>query len=118
MCTGGRIRHHLQQNIGREECSVVFVGYAATGTLARSVIDGAKEIGIYGEKVAVRAKIHTINGFSAHADQAELLAWHKQTGKPERTFLVHGDEDVMRHFAGCLRGTEVVMPALNEVFDI
>ncbi len=118
MCTGGRIRHHLQNNISREECSILFVGYAATGTLARHVIDGAKEIRIYGEKISVRAKIHTINGFSAHADQAELLAWHKQTGNPERTFLVHGEEQVMRQFAARLTGTEVVMPALNEAFTI
>lgn len=118
MCTGGRIRHHLRQNIGREECSILFVGYAATGTLARHVIDGAKEVRIYGEKIPVRAKIHTINGFSAHADQAELLAWHKQTGNPERTFLVHGEEEVMRKFAASLKGTAVVMPALNEIFTI
>lgn len=118
MCTGGRIRHHLQQNIGREECSILFVGYAATGTLARHVIDGAKEIRIYGEKIPVRARIHTINGFSAHADHDELLDWHKQTGNPERTYLVHGEEDVMRQFASCLKGTEVIMPALNEVFTI
>ena len=118
MCTGGRIRHHLRQNIGREECSILFVGYAASGTLARNVIDGATEVRIYGEKLPVRAKIHTINGFSAHADQAELLAWHKQTGNPERTFLVHGEEQTMRQFAARLEGTEVVMPALNEVFAI
>ena len=118
MCTGGRIRHHLQNNISREECSILFVGYAATGTLARHVIDGAKEVRIYGEKFPVRARIHTINGFSAHADQAELLAWHRQTGNPERTFLVHGEEEVMRQFAARLKGTEVVMPALNEVFTI
>jgi metallo-beta-lactamase family protein len=118
MCTGGRIRHHLQQNIGHEECSILFVGYAATGTLARHIIDGAKEVRIYGEKVPVRAKIHTINGFSAHADQAELLSWHKQTGNPERTYLVHGEEEVMRQFANRLKGTEVVMPALKESFTI
>jgi metallo-beta-lactamase family protein len=118
MCTGGRIRHHLQNNISREECSILFVGYAATGTLARHIIDGAGEVGIYGETIPVRAKIHTINGFSAHADQAELLAWHKQTGSPERTFLVHGGEAVMRRFAAGLEGTEVVMPALNEAYAI
>ena len=118
MCTGGRIRHHLQNNISREECSILFVGFAASGTLARQVIDGAKEVRIYGEKSVVRAKIHTINGFSAHADQAELLAWHRQTGNPERTFLVHGEEEVMRQFATRLEGTEIVMPALNETFNI
>jgi metallo-beta-lactamase family protein len=96
MCTGGRIRHHLQQNISRRECSILFVGYAATGTLAR----------------------HLIDGFSAHADQAELLAWHQQTGSPGRTYLVHGEEEVMRQFATHLEGTEVVMPALNETFSI
>ncbi|MGA7595073.1 MAG: MBL fold metallo-hydrolase, partial [Gallionella sp.] len=118
MCTGGRIRHHLQNNISRAECSILFVGYAATGTLARNVIDGAKEVRIYGEKIPVRAKIHTINGFSAHADQAELLAWHGQTGHPERTYLVHGDEQVMRQFAGRLIQTEVVMPEQNQTFAI
>jgi metallo-beta-lactamase family protein len=118
MCTGGRIRHHLRHNIARKECSILFVGYAATGTLARQVIDGTKEVRIYGEKFPVRAKIHTINGFSAHADQAELLAWHKQTGNPERTFLVHGEAEVMRQFATHLKGTEVVMPGLNETFNI
>lgn len=118
MCTGGRIRHHLRQNIGRKECSVVFVGYAAAGTLARTVIDGAEEVRIYGEKIPVRAKIHTINGFSAHADQAELLAWHGQTGNPERTYLVHGDEQVMRQFAGQLKQTEVVMPEQYQTFAI
>ncbi len=118
MCTGGRVRHHLQQNISREECSVVFVGYAAAGTLARNVIDGAEEVRIYGEKIPVRARIHTINGFSAHADQAELLAWHGQTGNPEVTYLVHGDEQVMRQFAGHLEQTQVVMPEQNQTFAI
>ena len=118
MCTGGRIRHHLQHNIARKECSILFVGYAAAGTLARSVIDGAKEARIYGEKFPVHARIHTINGFSAHADQAELLAWHKHTGNPECTYLVHGDEAVMSQFAARLKGTRVVMPALNESFAI
>jgi metallo-beta-lactamase family protein len=118
MCTGGRIRHHLQNNISREECSIVFVGFAATATLARHIIDGEKEVRIYGEKLPVRAKIYTINGFSAHADQAELLAWHKKIGNPKRTFLVHGEQETMRQFAGKLEGTEVMMPALNEIFTL
>ena len=91
MCTGGRVRHHLKHNLWRPESSVVFVGYAASGTLARRIIDGAKEANIFGEQVPVRARIYTINGFSAHADHAELLAWHKQTGA-KRTVLVHGEE--------------------------
>lgn len=118
MCTGGRIRHHLQNNISREECSIVFVGFAAAATLARKIIDGEKEVKIYGIKIPVRAKIFTINGFSAHADQAELLAWHKKIGNPKRTFLVHGEQETMRQFAGKLNGAEVVMPALHESFTL
>lgn len=118
MCTGGRIRHHLQNNISREECSIVFVGFAAAATLARKIIDGEKEVRIYGVKIPVHAKIFTINGFSAHADQAELLAWHKKIGNPQRTFLVHGEQETMRQFAVKLTGTEVVMPALNESFEL
>jgi metallo-beta-lactamase family protein len=118
MCTGGRIRDHLKHNLGREECSVIFVGYAATGTLARQLIDGAKEVRIHGEEIPVHARIHTINGFSAHADQAELLAWHGKIGGPARTFLVHGEEQTMSNFAALLKETRVEMPALNEVFEL
>jgi metallo-beta-lactamase family protein len=116
MCTGGRVRHHLQHNLGREDSSVVFVGYAAIGTLARRIIDGAKQVNIFGENIAVRAHIYTINGFSAHADQADLLAWQKQTGA-KRTFLVHGEEDTMRKFAAHLTDTRVEMPKPNQVFE-
>ncbi len=117
MCTGGRVRHHLQHNIGREDSSIVFVGYAANGTLARRIIDGAKQVNIFGEDIPVRARIYTINGFSAHADQAELLAWQKQTSA-KRTFLVHGEEDIMRQFAAHLADTHVEMPGPNQVFEL
>ena len=117
MCTGGRVRHHLRHNLAREHCSVVFVGFAAQGTLARRIIDGAKSVRIFGEEVAVRARIHTINGFSAHADRDELLAWHGHTRAP-RTFLVHGDEPAMQAFAQRLRDTRVEMPRLNQVFEL
>jgi Cft2 family RNA processing exonuclease len=105
MCTGGRVRHHLRHNLWRRESSVVFVGFAARGTLARQIIDGARQVHIYGEEIRVEAKIYTINGFSAHADQAELLSWHRQAGSPGRTFLVHGEEEVMIGFAKLLQGT-------------
>lgn len=118
MCTGGRIRHHLRHNLSRTNCSVLFVGFAARGTLARRIIDGADRVRIYDEEVRVRARIHTINGFSAHADRAELLAWHGRIGGPARTFLVHGEEDVMRAFAGYLTGTRVEMPGLHEEFEL
>lgn len=121
MCTGGRIRHHLRHNLWREESSVIFVGYAAEGTLAREIIDGAREVNILGEPVRVRAHIHTINGFSAHADQAELLAWHAATGDPAMTFLVHGDAAKgMSAFAELLaqRGRATTCPALRQCVDL
>ncbi|MEZ4869707.1 MAG: MBL fold metallo-hydrolase [Caldilineaceae bacterium] len=109
MCTGGRVRHHLRHNLWRKEASVVFVGYAAPGTLARILIDGAKTVKLLGEEIPVRAQRYTINGFSGHADCEELLAWH-QALSPARTILVHGEEKVMQHFAGRLHNTEVNMP--------
>jgi metallo-beta-lactamase family protein len=117
MCTGGRIRHHLRNNLGRDEASVVFVGYAAKGTLARQIIGGAKLVRLFGDEIPVRAKIHTIGGFSAHADQAELMEWHSRTGA-NRTFLVHGDEEVMRHFAARLKNTQVIMPDLHQTIGL
>lgn len=118
MCTGGRVRHHLKHHLWREDCSVVFVGYAAQNTLARRIIDGAKEVHIFGEPIPVRARIHTISGFSAHADQAELLDWHRQIGNPKRTFLVHGEEAAMQHFASLLTDTQVFMPSLDESYEL
>ncbi|WP_455200042.1 MBL fold metallo-hydrolase RNA specificity domain-containing protein [Kaarinaea lacus] len=118
MCTGGRVRHHLKHNLWHKKNSIVFVGYAARGTLARSIIDGAKRVNIYGEEIPVRARVHTIGGFSAHADQAELLAWHQQTGNPRTTFLVHGEEDSMNSFAKLLKNTHVEMPELHQAFTL
>jgi metallo-beta-lactamase family protein len=117
MATGGRVRHHLKHNISREECSVIFVGFAAKGTLARQIIDGQNPVHILGDDVPVRAKVHTINGFSAHADQAELLKWHRHTGA-ERTFLTHGEEAAMQKFASQLGKTRVEMPKLNQIVDL
>jgi metallo-beta-lactamase family protein len=117
MATGGRVRHHLKHNLWREESSVVFVGYAAEGTLARQIIDGAKMVRIFDETIPVRARIHTINGFSAHADQAELLAWHQQTAA-RITFLVHGEEDTMLQFSKKLAGTQVEMPKLHQTYAL
>jgi metallo-beta-lactamase family protein len=117
MCTGGRVRHHLRHHLGREQSSVIFVGFAALGTLARRIIDGEAEVSVFGEKIAVRAHVHTINGFSAHADQAELLAW-QAAARPATTFLVHGEEAIMAQFAARLTGTRVEMPALHEEFEL
>ena len=118
MCTGGRIRHHLRHNLWRREASVVFVGYAAGGTLARQIIDGATEVRIFQLMVEVTAEIYTIGGFSAHADQQELLKWHGRTGSPELTFLVHGETGAMEVLAGRLTGTTVEMPELHQSFDL
>ena len=118
MCTGGRVRHHLKHNLWGERNSIVFVGYAAQGTLARRIIDGAKEVRIFGEEIPVRASIHTIGGFSAHADQAELLAWHGRTGNPATTLLVHGEPDSMQGFAKKLNNTRVIMPELGQEFEL
>lgn len=118
MCTGGRIRHHLRHNLWRRDSSIVFVGYAANGSLARNIIDGAERVRLFGEEIPVAAKVHTINGFSAHADQAELLAWHHRTGTPERTFLVHGELETMGRFASLLKKSRVEMPAPHQEFQL
>jgi metallo-beta-lactamase family protein len=118
MCTGGRIRHHLKHNLWKRDASVVFIGFAAPGTPARAVIDGAKTVRMFGQDIQVKAHIYTINGFSAHADREELLKWHAATGKPKRTFLVHGDPDRgMGQLASKLRrsGNKVSMPQLGKV---
>jgi metallo-beta-lactamase family protein len=117
MATGGRVRHHLRHNLSRPTCTVIFVGFAAKGTLARQIIDGQNPVHILGDEVPVKAAIHTINGFSAHADQASLLKWHAHTGAA-RTFLTHGEEGVMQAFASRLGNTRVEMPALNQSFDL
>ncbi len=118
MCTGGRIKHHLKHNLARHDSSIIFVGYAATGTLARQLIDGEKTVRIFSEEIHVHAKIHTINGFSAHADQAELLAWHRSMTGATRTFLVHGEELAMSNFSALLKDTKVEMPKLDQVFEL
>ena len=118
MCTGGRVRHHLRHNLWRRDCSVVFVGFAARHTLARLIIDGAKTVKIFGEEIPVRASIHTIGGFSAHADQSELLDWYRKIGSPRKTFLVHGEEDTMRGFAQQLDGSGVEMPETGQTYEL
>ena len=92
MCEGGRIRHHLRWNIARPECTLVFVGFQAAGTLGRRIVDGAKTVRLFGEVYPVRAKMFTIGGLSAHADQSALLGWLGQFRRPPRaTWLVHGE---------------------------
>ncbi len=117
MCTGGRICHHLRHNLWRPEASVVFVGYAAEGTLARRIIDGADKVEVFGEEIPVRARIHTINGFSAHADQAELIEWQNRIAEKQATFLVHGERPAMDALAPHLVG-RVEMPTAHSVYTL
>ena len=99
MCTGGRIKHHLVNNIARPESTILFVGYQAEGTLGRHIINGAKSVRIFNQQRAVRARIEQINGFSAHADQDELLRWLSRLEvTPKRIFVTHGEEEVAEKF--------------------
>ncbi len=98
MCQGGRIAYHLYHNISREECSIVFVGFQAKGTLGRKIVDGEKEVPVLGKVLPVKAKIYTIGGFSAHADQQELLNWIESIKTKPEVFLVHGEESIIEAF--------------------
>ena len=120
MCNGGRIRHHLKHNLWRDRSSVVFVGYAAEGTLARRIVDGAASVRIFNEDITVRAQVWTINGFSAHADQQSLLAWLGDAPR-RKVFLVHGEYDRGMHaFEEVLEQRNVVcqLPGLHEPIKI
>jgi metallo-beta-lactamase family protein len=101
--TGGRVLHHLRHNLSRPQSAVVFVAYAAAGTLAGQIIDGADEVTISGKPIRVRARIHPINGFSAHADQPELLTGRRRAD-PKRMFLTHGEEPAVNAFVAKLEG--------------
>jgi metallo-beta-lactamase family protein len=121
MCEGGRIRHHLKHNLWRPECSVVFVGFQAGGTLGRAIIDGAKEVWILGDKVAVRSRVFTIGGFSAHADRKELLEWLGLFKNKPEVFIVHGEEAAALDFEKQVKeklGFLTRVPALGDTFEI
>ncbi len=114
MCDAGRIKHHLLHNLGRRECSILITGFQAQGTLGRRLVDGATRVSIFGQKIPVRASIHTLGGFSAHADQAALLNWVGGFKRPpHQTFVVHGEETAALTFAERLRtdlGWSVTVP--------
>ncbi len=95
MCTGGRIRHHFKHRLWNKSTHVVFVGFQARGTLGRRLVDGAKKVRMFGHDFAVKAQIHTLGGFSAHADQRALVAWAGAVGDRARVMLVHGEKDAM-----------------------
>ncbi len=104
MCEAGRIRHHLKHNLWREECTILFVGYQSVGTLGRVLVDGAKEVKLFGEPVEVRANITKLPGLSGHADKAGLIDWITAfERKPDRVFVVHGEDSVCNLFTECLK---------------
>ena len=103
MCTGGRVLHHLKQRIWNPKNAVIFVGYQVKGTLGRDIIDGEQFVRIYGEEIKVRAKIYTINGLSAHADRADMLAWIKGMKNLSHIFLIHGEGDKLELFKAYLK---------------
>ncbi len=120
MCEAGRIRHHLKHNLWNRKSSIVFVGYQAEGTLGRMLLDGAKEVTLFGEKIQVNARIYDLEGFSGHADKNGLLDWLKGFRKePKHIFLVHGEPDAKEAFADTVRkelGYEPVVVTGNSEF--
>ncbi len=118
MLNGGRILHHLRQNIWRPEASVVIVGYQAQGTLGRQLVDGAEEVRIYGDTLPVRARIYTLNGFSAHAGQTDLLAWFAEVADSRpRLMLTHGEDRQRETLAGIIEQRYGVRPLLPLLGD-
>ncbi len=104
MCDAGRIRHHLKYNLWRPECTVLFVGYQSPGTLGRALLEGASEVKLFGEEIAVKAGIRSLSGLSGHADQEGLAAWlHRFEEKPGFVFVNHGEDAVAERWAGRLR---------------
>ena len=100
MCEAGRIRHHLKHNLWRANSAVVFVGFQSPGTLGRRLLDGVEKVKLFGEEIAVKAKIVNFQGLSSHADHDHLVQWIKAFDpKPTHVFVVHGDEDVAPVFA-------------------
>jgi metallo-beta-lactamase family protein len=122
MCTAGRIKHHLVNNITRPDCTIAFVGYQAYGTLGRLLIEGRKKVRIHGKQHRVRARVAQIHGLSAHADQSGLLDWigHLKD-PPRRVFITHGEEDAATELAGRIRskwGWTVDVPDYQDACEL
>lgn len=122
MCEAGRIRHHLKHNLWDARNSIIFVGYQAEGTLGRKLVEGAKEVALFGEVVNVNAEVYNLEGFSGHADQNGLYAWISGfQQRPKQIFLVHGEEDSKVDFAKLLKdrlGYDPVVVHGNSEFEL
>ena len=122
MCDAGRIRHHLKYNLWRPDSAVVFVGYQAEGTLGRHLLDGAESVKLFGEEVAIRARIVNFPGLSSHADRDHLLDWicRFKEPRPQHVFVVHGDREVVPVFVRSVEemGFDVHAPQYTEEYDL
>ncbi len=123
MCDAGRIRHHLKHNLWRRESYILFVGYQAEGTLGRMLYEGAKEVKLFGETIAVRAEIGVLPGVSGHADRDGLLAWLRgfEAAPPRQVFVNHGDGGVCDAFAAAIKaalGYEAMAPYSGTAYDL
>ena len=122
MCDAGRIRHHLKHNLWRSECSVVFAGYQAVGTLGRVLLDGEDTVKLFGEEIKVRAHIEMMKDMSSHADQAGLLNWIDHfSPRPARIFLTHGTDESMPVLAELIQervGRAAEAPYSGSSFDL
>ncbi|MFA6696598.1 MAG: MBL fold metallo-hydrolase, partial [Sphaerochaeta sp.] len=122
MCEAGRIKHHLKHNLWRSECTVLFSGYQAGGTLGRSILEGARHVTIFGEQIDVRCEVNELHGISGHADQEGLVKWLTSFKKePRRAFIVHGDKEVAPWFASYVSrtlGIKAYAPKILERFDL
>ena len=122
MCEAGRIRHHLKHNLWRPECTILFVGYQAVGTLGRVLVEGIDEVKLFGEPIQVRASIKTLAGLSGHADKNGLIEWVSAFAeKPRRVFVVHGEDSVCKSFVECLQvehGLKAYAPYSGTVFNL
>jgi metallo-beta-lactamase family protein len=119
MCNGGRILHHLRANLWKPTTQVLIVGYQGQGSLGRQLVDGAKEVKIFGEKIAVKATIHTLGGFSAHAGQTDLMLWFDviAPSKP-RVFLTHGEDDQRAALAKLIQQQQQLTCGLPKMGDV
>ncbi len=122
MCTGGRIKHHLAKNIRNKKASIIFIGYQAQGTLGRKIIEKNREVKIFGKPFPVNAKVYTIGGFSAHADNEILCQWLEHTGRPKHIFLVHGEKKVLQSFQKELtaknQGKNIHVPGFQSTYSL
>ncbi len=122
MCNAGRILHHLKHNLASPDTSVVIVGYQGVGTVGRRLVDGEKEVRIFGEFIPVRAQVHTLGGFSAHAGQTDLLKWFEAVaGDRPKVVLTHGEDRSREPLAEKLRqrfGVRAILPRLGDVVSV